>query len=166
MSGYYGYSMSNNAISAYDAGFVPASKIGHGIPASLIEKYCRYEEWHHTSKEYNITNFYNPVKVLATFGIIEHEYYPVNLDAVQALKEYKEEKKKREVKVYENCTVEWLEWGGTRKHPKAIQCHAKNATVTHDGGQFVKIRLTDGTEFRKKIGSNGFTVSDKSRRIF
>lgn len=158
MSGYNGFSMSNNAIAAYDAGLMPASKIGHGIPAELIQKYCRYIEWHHCSSRFNIVEFYDPEKVLATFGLITREDYESNPEAIAALKKYKEDKKKKEVKTYENCTIEWLEWGGTRKHPTATECRAEGATVTHDGGQFVKIKLVDGREFKKKIYSNGFSV--------
>ena len=58
MSGYAGYSMSQNAVAAYDDYKMPASRAKNylglknlvGISAS---------EWHHTSKEYNCTDFYD-----------------------------------------------------------------------------------------------------------
>ena len=37
MAGYAGFSMSNNAVAAYDSGLVPASKIP-GVPAALAYK--------------------------------------------------------------------------------------------------------------------------------
>ncbi len=51
-SGYNGYSMSNRAVQAYEDGLVPASKIRE-VPTPLIQEFCRYAEWHHTSSQYN-----------------------------------------------------------------------------------------------------------------
>lgn len=81
MSGYYGYSMSNNAVEAYENGERPLSKwrksdILEAISVSEIELKCSisklqklpvkvlkevcltYSSWHHTSNHYNQTNFY------------------------------------------------------------------------------------------------------------
>ena len=63
MAGYNGFSISNNAVAAYDDGLVPASKVP-GVPAVLIKAHCRPTKWHHSSKNYNRTNFYNPAEVL------------------------------------------------------------------------------------------------------
>ena len=80
MSGYYGYSMSNNAVEAYENGERPLSKwrksdILEAISVSEIELKCSisklqklpvkvlkevcltYSSWHHTSNHYNQTNF-------------------------------------------------------------------------------------------------------------
>jgi len=72
VAGYSGISMSNNAVKAYSEGKVPLSKITrkklnqHGITISVdMFKYlCKigvFEpcEWHHTSMDYNMTNFYD-----------------------------------------------------------------------------------------------------------
>jgi len=81
MAGYSGYSMSNNALEAYDSGMMPLSKwtkkaiIGQAIfdgyseehiaqmakmtHKKLLEDFIEDSgEWHHTSKFYNATEFY------------------------------------------------------------------------------------------------------------
>ena len=80
MAGYADdFSMSNNAIDAYDRGLRPRSKwskadILNALPANaraylqldgyplefLREYFLVAEEWHHTSKLYNKTEFYRP----------------------------------------------------------------------------------------------------------
>ena len=80
MAGYADdFSMSNNAIDAYDRGLRPRSKWGkadilNALPADartylqldkyplefLREYFLEVEEWHHTSKHYNRTDFCRP----------------------------------------------------------------------------------------------------------
>ena len=75
MSGYDGYSMSNNAVDAYDRGCLPKSKITWKwcceykldlffenlkvVKEAINKELLSPSEWHHTSKEYNCTNFYD-----------------------------------------------------------------------------------------------------------
>lgn len=82
MAGYKGYSMSNNAVAAYSDGEMPLSKWTKGAILKAIyenceiaeekadllrkmtakelkDKFLKYSSWHHTSKFYNCTNFYN-----------------------------------------------------------------------------------------------------------
>ena len=112
MAGYSGFSMSNNAVQAYESGLLPASKIKK-VPTNLIELFCSPSEWHHTSKEYNKTNFYDPEYVLSTFGILESENYEADPHAVEALKRHKPSQARVE---YGTITYAW--WSGTRNHPK------------------------------------------------
>ena len=76
MSGYDGYSMSNRARQAYADGKMPLSKIkkkdleDHGIDATVADfkRAVRAglivpSEWHHTSKHYNETDFYDLVAI-------------------------------------------------------------------------------------------------------
>ena len=67
MAGYYNYSMSNNAVNAYNNGLLPASKVAKlfGCKTEIIVKHCPYAEWHHTSCKYNITKFYDPLTCAA-----------------------------------------------------------------------------------------------------
>lgn len=93
MAGYSGYSMSNNAIKAYDEGKLPLSKITRktldkfniSISVEMFKWICQHKriicpcEWHHTSKHYNETNFYDLVeaaKILKgiNLSVIEKEY--------------------------------------------------------------------------------------------
>ncbi len=86
MAGYHGYSMSNNAVAAYENGEMPMSKwskkaiierieeaIDDGdielqcsldklkkLPLEFLKRDClTYSSWHHTSKFYNETDFYS-----------------------------------------------------------------------------------------------------------
>lgn len=82
MAGYNGYSMSNNAVAAYADGEMPLSKWTKTAILDAIFENCEIAEekenllrkmtakelkdaflklssWHHTSKFYNCTNFYN-----------------------------------------------------------------------------------------------------------
>ena len=78
MAGYDGYSMSNNARLAYQSGERPLSKWNKdafleevadlegeiyekvkNTPLYILKEFLCYSSWHHTSKHYNITNFYS-----------------------------------------------------------------------------------------------------------
>nr|DAI08101.1 MAG TPA: hypothetical protein [Caudoviricetes sp.] len=76
MAGYQGYSMSNNAVSAYDDGEKPISKWSESDVISAIADelgvnesdiklkypyryYLKKTSWHHTSSKYNKTDFYS-----------------------------------------------------------------------------------------------------------
>jgi len=58
MSGYAGYSMSNNAVAAYDDYKMPASRAKNYLGLKDLGGISE-SEWHHTSKEYNCTDFYD-----------------------------------------------------------------------------------------------------------
>lgn len=86
MAGYNGYSMSNNAVAAYESGEKPLSQWTKGdiisdierlvsakeidisfdisnlkkVPVSMLKDVClKQKSWHHTSEYYNRTNFYS-----------------------------------------------------------------------------------------------------------
>ncbi len=62
MAGYNGFSMSNNAVDAYARGLLPASKAARefGFKSTAAVRACVHpSEWHHTSKEFNATDFYD-----------------------------------------------------------------------------------------------------------
>ncbi len=74
MAGYYNYSMSNNAVWAYENGEMPLSKWNKAAileacgdkaemlkPLTVAELRAEFlinSSWHHTSKHYNRTDFY------------------------------------------------------------------------------------------------------------
>lgn len=168
--------MSNNAIEAYRSGLVPASKIA-GVPASLVEEFCVPAEWHHTSKNYNVTNFYDPEIVRDFFGLGE-DTTGANRFAVAALAKWKAAKKDAP-RLYEDCRVEWLEWSGPRSHPRAdervefgctVRLKGKTATITPPNGrQFVKRLGTRGFSFdsveliRERLAGYGFSAEQIAR---
>lgn len=74
MAGYHNYSMSNNAVAAYESGEMPLSKWTKAAileacgdkaemlkpltAAELKAELLIYSSWHHTSNHYNRTEFY------------------------------------------------------------------------------------------------------------
>jgi hypothetical protein len=173
MAGYYGYSMSNNAISAYENGERPLSKWTKAdileeielaikkedltlncsmeklkkIPVKLLKDLClSYSSWHHTSNHYNKTDFYS-----------------LDLDRIERLSDeridseiadYKQEQTDNKAEsIEEKWKCAFLEWGGTRKHPKATE-------IIEDG--IIKgdwFYRKDGT--KKKTSANGFRFIEK-----
>lgn len=170
MAGYHNYSMSNNAIMAYDNGEMPLSKwkksdileaIDQAVRESYITLNCSYEilsktpvnvlkklclrrsSWHHTSNHYNKTDFYS-----------------IDTDSVERLTDEKINNEIAEYKAetqIESSEEKWkcrfLEWGGTRKHPKATEVIEVGVIK---GDWFYR---ADGT--KKKITSNGFKKIEK-----
>lgn len=139
MSGYFNYSMSNNAVEAYENGKMPRSKwsksalldnletekdytkeqidILRKYPLSVLKDYfLEYSEWHHTSNYFNCTDFYEVSDI--SFSEIDFEYLDkLKKENIEESKMQKQEKKEiaqqKPVKAY--CT--WGEWEGTRAHP-------------------------------------------------
>lgn len=141
MAGYYGYSKSNNAVSAEIDGKFPLSKrtkalfvdtlidmLGRdsdvyralaGKPMGFIKaKILRSYEYHHTSSWYNTTDYY--------------EFDPVRWDDVNEIEtlyaEYVAEtarektRKIAEKQPPKRYRCKFLVWSGSRKHPKASEC--------------------------------------------
>lgn len=154
MAGYNGFSMSNNAVAAYENGLVPASKVP-GVPAALVKAHCRPSEWHHSSKNYNRVNFYDPAEVRAIFGLEAHEDHEADPVAVAALAERKTGAKKS-AEALTNCRVEWIEWTGSLKRPKATEMVAEGCTVLVKG-QTATITLPSGKTLTKRLTTNGFS---------
>ena len=163
MAGYSGYSMSNNAVAAYENGEKPLSKWKKAdileavktqevelkcspsklqkLPAVLLKEICLcYSSWHHTSSHYNETKFY----------MLNAEYLETLTDAMvdEIAAEYNKTHAKEKQSVEETWECAFLEWSGTRKHPKATE-------VVEQGivrGQWFYRK--DGT--KKKTSANGF----------
>ncbi|MDE2232514.1 MAG: hypothetical protein KGJ90_00080 [Patescibacteria group bacterium] len=154
MAGYNGFSMSNNAIAAYNDGLVPASKVP-GVPAALVKAHCRPTESHHSSKNYNRVNFYDPAEARAIFGLEAHEDYEADPRAVAALAAHKAGAK-RAAEVLTNCRVEWIEWTGSLKRPTATEMVAEGCTVSVKG-QTATIILPTGKTLTKRLTTNGFS---------
>lgn len=164
MAGYNGFSMSNNAVAAYADGERPLSKwtkadvlsaikkaVKEGeisisfeieklekLPVKALREKCLYcSSWHHTSSYYNKTDFYS-------LDLDELESL-TNEEIVEILSEISTKKVTAPEEVWE-CT--FLEWSGTRNHPKATE-YTEVGTVR--GGWFYR---ADGS--KKKTTANGF----------
>jgi len=90
MAGYNGFSMSNNAVEAYNKGLLPLSKItasmlkDAGIKTKKSELkiltsngIIKHTEWHHTSCHYNCTDFYSLDDIREQLEQIESESAPL-----------------------------------------------------------------------------------------
>lgn len=175
MAGYHNYSMSNNAVAAYENGEKPLSKWTKAAIIAAADEYLTEAEdeqretklawlraaslaklkdfalqrssWHHTSCRYNTTDFFSISERMLDAMTAE--------DAVELLA--KDEKPAPVAPARRPGVIEWLEWSGTRRHPKAterkldgVEIEEKGAFyLVYKGGEFV---------FKKKIGSNGTFV--------
>lgn len=159
--------MSNNAVEAYENGERPLSRwrksdILEAISVSEIELKCSISKlqklpvkvlkevcltrssWHHTSNYYNQTYFY----------ALDEEYIGNLTDEKieKLLKECKSEEKRREP-AEERWKCAFLEWSGSRKHPKATE-------LVEEGiirGQW--FYRQDGS--KKKTSANGFRFIER-----
>lgn len=75
MAGYdWNAGMSNNAVSAYDAGLLPASKAAQRFgfrSAQAVRLNFRPREWHHTSKHFRCTDFYDVEREVCAMNLAE-----------------------------------------------------------------------------------------------
>lgn len=165
-SGYSGYSISNRAVDAYEDGEMPLSKWTKKMIISEVVEHEHFTEeelkkyhknvlaeyflfessWHHTSKFCNATDFYSIDEDIAKEGSIKE------LEEIK--KRYTPERKpKKEIKKLEarKAHITYLEWGGTRVHPKATNVDAYAVII----GNWAY--LENGK--KKSICSNGFKVN-------
>lgn len=163
MAGYFGYSMSNNAVEAYENGSKPFSKWTKAdileliedenlelncsidklkkVPVKILKEIClKYSSWHHTSNHYNKTDFYS-----IDYDSIEN-LTDEKLDGL--IEEYRKEKANAKAPVEEKWECTFLEWSGTRKHPTA---KAITEIGIVKGNWFYR---SNGT--KKSIYANGF----------
>lgn len=170
MAGYNGFSMSNNAVAAYESGEKPLSKwrkvdiieaIEDAIreeelnlicsmgklkktPVKILKNLCLYQSsWHHTSNHYNKTDFYSlDVSSIA-------ELTDEKIDRI--IENNKKEKSEKPTEERWKCA--FLEWSGTRKHPKATEIIEEGIVK---GDWFIR---ADGS--KKKTTANGFRFIEK-----
>lgn len=161
MAGYFDFSKSNNAVIAENEGLMVASDLAKklkrflkGIDATIVNDVIPEREWHHTSKFYNQCNYYS---------------YDDALEYLSELKNRQKIRKAISIKVEiktkikkDNClglhNISWLEWGGTRSHPRAeertvltklYQQTEKSFYFFVDGIKIIKRQSTNGFYFRK-----------------
>lgn len=165
-AGYHGYSMSNNAMRAYESGEKPLSKwsksdmldaVAHlrpdlveqlrSMPIATLRRYLLTSTgWHHTGSYYNRTNFY---------GIDEDYLMDLTSDMIMQWDMIKPKKKQQNKPVTRKGDFFYIEWEGSRKHPRAVEQELHNVNIETRGSFYI---VTDdrGRELiRKKIGSNG-----------
>lgn len=164
MAGYNGFSMSNNAIAAYEDGEKPLSKWTKAdifeainerevelkcsieklkkLPVKVLKEVClKYSSWHHTSSHYNKTDFYS-----LDVGSIESL---TDNKIEELLSDYKVGKKVESKPLEERWKCAFLEWSGSRKHPVATEVIEEGIVK---GNWFYR---KDGS--KKKTTANGFS---------
>jgi hypothetical protein len=169
MAGYHGYSKSHNALAAEGQGIYPASVLARKlrVTTAAVTALMPRAEWHHTSGWYTETDYYAGAVLIALAAG----------DLRTALREAggaEDAREQREVlarlraytpphagqsRTWSGCTVRWLEWGGTRHHPTAVQRTADNCEIEWRGRQTLYI---DGAKasrrLTKRLGTNGFEI--------
>lgn len=159
MSGYYGYSMSNNAYDCYRDHIMPLSKWTKDdvlseiakVDKTKLESYRKlklyqlkellsYDSWHHTSNRFNVTDFYR---------FDEGKFETYELSYLQGIQ--KPKKVEAEAERYQ-ATVQV--WGGTRSHPRVIGTETvegvrKGDWLITDNGQRYKLSANKTLEYHK-----------------
>lgn len=166
MAGYNGFSMSNNAVAAYEDGEKPLSKWTKTdifdaineqevelkcsieklkkLPVKVLKEVClTYSSWHHTSNHYNKTDFYS-LDVDRIENLTDDKIEELLLD-------YKTGKKVESKPSEEKWECAFLEWSGSRKHPVATE-------VIEEG-------IIKGNWFYRKDGSKKKTTANGFRFI-
>lgn len=151
MSGYFEFSKSNNAVAAELDGRFPASVVARklNVPTEYIRDRIRTGEWHHCSKFYNSVNYYD---------LQECEEWLDSEEGRADFDEWLAARKPKSASTRIGCRVEWLEWVGTRNHPRAKQRSADGCTVIDKGGAFLEIVLPDGQVMKKKKDCRGLEI--------
>ena len=180
-SGYYGYSMSNNAVDAYESGEKPLSKwtkteiiaqvkqqikdedLQINFYVNLLNKvsvnalrdyFLRWSSWHHTSSMYNRTEFFS-VSSEQIEALTDEE-----LNKMIGLKKQPKEEPKKDIFIGD---IYYLEWEGTKKHPKPVKKEYTDVKIELRGC-FYYVYDDNGREIlKKKTDSNGTRVVRKEQ---
>ena len=172
MAGYKGYSMSNNAVEAYNNEEKPLSKwtkddilknIEKAIqkdnltlqcsieklksaPVKVLKDLCLYHSsWHNTSNRYNKTYFYS--MDYDNIALLTNELIKSKIELNKSTKTSKEEK----------WECAFLEWSGTLRYPKSIEIIEEGIVK---GIWFYR---KDGS--KKKTTANGFRFIKKNKHV-
>ena len=164
MAGYHGYSMSNNAVMAYEDGEKPLSKWSkkaiiesienntdiklqvsinelNKLNVSELREAClRNSSWHHTSNHYNETQF---------FEIEVEKVNEITADSISKIISNRKPVEKPQEYEAEAYITEWV--GNYRRYRKPVTTKVKGIVK---GNWFY---LPDGS--KKSINSNNFTFA-------
>lgn len=179
-AGYSGYSMSNNAVAAYEDGEMPLSKWtksailetmselempadviaeAKNLPVKALKDIFLYKSsWHHTSRMYNKTDFYsvNPDVTIDDIHTYMTSYVP-NKKSAELIDPQ-----------YQFCDVTYGEWEGSKRHPKLVEyddyaIRVDNWAYVYNNGS-IKKKKVDGSHFA--INSVYSTVPSNLQKVF
>lgn len=153
MAGYNEYSKSNNAIAAENAGLMTASAvarlIGYGATAMGVKAVLDAVEWHHTSKIYNRTDYFD---------------YDADLEeAAENSRNLRAEiiaASKLATGIRYIADVEYLEWSGKGRYMRITGYSFKDIEVEEKGDWYI-FHFSNGNTKRKRQDSTGTYVSRK-----
>ena len=184
MAGYCEFSKSNNALAAEAAGRYTATALGRrlGCTAAACKALLAPVEWHHTSGWYNPTDYYDEPVLLALaagdrrtaiealdgsvaqspadprpYWVYLRRKYHEGQQLLASLRAHGKTSVRCE-RTWTGCTVQWLEWSGTRRRPTADEREADGCTVVYKGSVSLTVLPPGMKPFRKRIGTNGFSV--------
>lgn len=148
MSGYFEFSKSNNAIAAEHAGRYPATKLAQilGVKVGAIKALMNPCEWHHSSKHFNHVDYYSQETAE---------------EIIEELQAWKPEKK--DETQLENVRGSFLQWSGTRNHPKAQRIEFGPVRATKKGKWFI-LHLPNG-DIRKNEDTRGLHLFHNGQKL-
>lgn len=176
MAGYSGYSMSNNAVQAYNAGEMPLSKWtkkkflellptiiqegiddGYPVDEDVVMKLSKVkwsvlkEEFLFCSSYHHTSSYYNATDF---YDVASDKIYELKDKDIDELMQKKESRCKKDPAKEEHWECKFLVWSGTKSHPKAKEVTEVGVIR---GNWFYR---KDGS--KKSITANGF---EKIRKI-
>ena len=171
MAGYHNFSMSNNAVAAYENGEMPLSKwskkailaavldaapdalpLLSRCPLAVLRAHVlRRSSWHHTSSHYNKTDFFSLDDLLledltpetVVGWIREQKDVAPAADAAPSCR---------------HGSIAYIEWAGSRTRPRAIHRRLDNVFIEQKGAFFLVFDASGALILRKKVGSTGTEV--------
>jgi hypothetical protein len=168
------FSKSNNAKDAEASGRYPASGIAERlkVPVKFIQEHApKTGEWHHTSKYYNMTDYYDLQDVKDWMeGKGDHTVEGNESTGADTLAEWRMTQKalgKNPSDVLKGRSIKYLEWSGTRNHPRATEKTIDNVIIERKPGQkMVTITTPDGMSFKKSLDTKGFEIKGDDGQFF
>lgn len=180
MAGYHGWSMSNNAVAAYNNGEKTLSKwtknailqavakidpekaeLLAGVKLSVLKSnILSANSWHHTSKFYNETDFYSVEQDVVELLTAEDIKKLVSLSRSLKTKPATTEKFLGD--------IEYLEWSGSRRSPHSVSKKLENVMIEKKGCYYTVFNDSGEKILRKRIDSNGTRViscEEKKERL-
>ena len=156
--GYIGNKMSERAYEAYESGEKPLSKwtkkdiiecvlnVRNDFNENELNRYSKEvlkvflvcSSWHHTGSYFNETNFYS----------LDPDFIELSkIEIIQVLekkkKDLEKEKKEKKILKLQKCMFSYIEWAGTRKHPKATEKESygiiKGSWIYYKNGKYIHI---------------------------
>lgn len=170
MAGYHNFSMSNNAVDAYENGEMPLSKwskkailaavaaaapdalpLLSNCPLAVLRAHVlERSSWHHTSSHYNKTDF---------FALDEFALEDLTPETVaEWIREHKTAAPAA-APSRRPGSIAYIEWSGSLRRPRAIHRRLDNVFIEQKGAFFLVFDASGALILRKKVDSTGTEVT-------